>query len=145
MKGTVKDVSRLLLLTKSRIYALVKLGILPKATAGGGFDIDSCVQSYVRYLKRPTGAVDQEIRLKKLKADLLEMKCRQRAGELVEWATITPLAFQRDREIRDTVLNVPDRISGLLHAAQSMEEVHRLLTKELTQCLEGLSDEKKPD
>jgi hypothetical protein len=79
--------------------------------------------------------------LKKLKADLLEMKCRQRAGELLEKRIWDHTAWQMYRATRDAFLNIGSRIGGLVAAEQDAAACSRIVDREITTVLWDLSAE----
>ena len=61
-----------------------------------------------------------------------------RREKLVERGMMEKEAFARARQVRDGLLNIPDRIAGILAAEPDQARIHAMLTKELQQCLEGL-------
>ena len=78
-------------------------------------------------------------REKLARAKLAEYREQREKGELVQWAVIQRLAFERDRQVRDALLNIADRIAGLVAAESEQAKCHAIILKECLQCLEGLA------
>lgn len=72
---------------------------------------------------------------------ITELEYRQKAGELIPAKDVKDAAFQTARMVRDQLLNIPARISPILGAISDHREINRILTKEITQCLESLCSE----
>ncbi len=81
---------------------------------------------------------DAQRRKENALADLREMEVSRKRGELVERKQVEGEAFKTGRLVRDSILALPDRLSGVLAAETDQGKVHLLLTKELRQALEGL-------
>ena len=58
-------------------------------------------------------------RKKKIKALIAEIDYLEKAGRLVDAKHMEVIAFQTYRDVRDGVLNLPDRLSGALAAKVS--------------------------
>jgi len=137
--GSKRQLAEMLNLSERRITDLVTAKILP-ARGAKGFDLVASVRGYLAFLKAKTGSLTAErTRVAKLKGDLLELDLSERAGTLVKKDAVRQQTFIEARRTRDGVLNVPARISGLLAAESNQHVIHTLLTKELMQTLEGLS------
>jgi phage terminase Nu1 subunit (DNA packaging protein) len=74
----------------------------------------------------------------RFKARLAELELEQREGKLVEADVVQREAFKASRQVRDALLNLPDRVAGLLAAETNQFKVHQLLTKEIRRALEDL-------
>ena len=72
------------------------------------------------------------------KAELARLEFEQVSGKLVEKEKVEAEAFRLARLVRDSVLNVPARIAGIIAAETDQRKVHDLLEKELRQALEPL-------
>jgi hypothetical protein len=70
---------------------------------------------------------------------LLEAKVKTKIGQLVSLEDVKKVAFARGRIIRDSMLNIPDRISSLLATENDASKIHEILTKEIREALEELS------
>ncbi|MDH3279813.1 MAG: hypothetical protein OEQ18_01640 [Gammaproteobacteria bacterium] len=86
---------------------------------------------------------------KQFQALLAELDYEERAARLVDVKQVEVEAFQAFREVRDGILNVADRIAGVVASVSSeadisqterQEKIHTILTRELTEVLEGISD-----
>jgi phage terminase Nu1 subunit (DNA packaging protein) len=74
----------------------------------------------------------------RFKARLAELELEQREGKLVEADVVQRESFKAARQVRDALLNLPDRVAGLLAAETNQFKVHQLLTKEIRRALEDL-------
>jgi len=79
---------------------------------------------------------DAMTRDKYYSAALKKQKLDQIAGTLTLKADEEKEAFECARQLRDTILNVPGRISSILAAETNAFEVDKLLSQELSQALE---------
>jgi phage terminase Nu1 subunit (DNA packaging protein) len=69
---------------------------------------------------------------------LAELELEQREGKLVEADVVQREAFKAARQVRDALLNLPDRVAGVLAAETNQFKVHQMLTKEIRRALEDL-------
>ena len=83
-----------------------------------------------------------QIRKENALAELRELELGRKKGELIERVKVEADAFRIGRTVRDALLALPDRLSGVLAAESSQQKIHALLTKEFRQCLEALSNTK---
>jgi hypothetical protein len=70
---------------------------------------------------------------------ILEARAKAEIGQLVSLEDVKKVAFARGRIIRDSMLNIPDRISSLLATENDASKIHEILTKEIREALEELS------
>lgn len=77
----------------------------------------------------------------KFKMRLAELELEQREGKLVEADVVQRESFKAARQVRDALLNLPDRVAGVLAAETNQFKVHQLLTKEIRRALEDLKFE----
>jgi hypothetical protein len=61
------------------------------------------------------------------------------SGKLIDSDEVRRDGFETGRRVRDSVLSIPDRISPILAGLTDVDEIHRTLSKELREALEGLS------
>ncbi len=73
------------------------------------------------------------------KAKLLEIKARVEAGKYVDADEGKVAAFNRARVVRDSLLNIPERLAAVLAAEEDASRVHALLHAEIRSALEDLS------
>lgn len=70
---------------------------------------------------------------------LLEAKVKEEIGRLIDAEDVRKTAFAMGRIIRDSILNIPDRVSALIATITDASQIHEILTNELRQVLEELS------
>lgn len=73
------------------------------------------------------------------KAALLKIELDEKAGRLVEAEQVKIAAFNKSRQVRDALLNIPDRISPILAAETDELRVAEILNQEIKAALEELS------
>lgn len=74
-------------------------------------------------------------------AKISKLVFEEKMGQLVSADDVKTRAFEVSRLVRDTVLNLPSRISAELAAETNPDLIYATLTRELTQALDGLSAE----
>lgn len=77
----------------------------------------------------------------RFKARLAQLELEQREGKLVEAEVVRKEAFKAARQVRDALLNLPDRVAGELAAETNQFKVHQRLTQEIRRALEDLKFE----
>ncbi len=73
-------------------------------------------------------------------AALLKIDIDQRTSKLVSAEQVKKAAFDQARMLRDSLLNIPERIGAILAAESDQGKITSLLTTEIRQALEGLSE-----
>lgn len=76
-------------------------------------------------------------------AELRELELRKRQGELVEVSAIERQAFETGRQVRDALLSLPERLSGIFAAEPQQDKIFDLFTKELQLVLSTLTQEER--
>jgi phage terminase Nu1 subunit (DNA packaging protein) len=129
-------------LSENRIAQLISHGVLPKALGRGQFDLTASVRAYLQYLRlNSRGTLAQErTRLTKAKADKEELLFRLRSKELIEVSVVEKTLFEKGRQIRDALQSLADRLAGILAPVNDQTKVHAILTKEVHQALEALTE-----
>lgn len=74
-------------------------------------------------------------------ARLKKLDWEQKSGLLVEAEAVKSEAFKLARTVRDSMLNIPDRIAAELAAESDTFRVHARLTEEIRKVLEGFGNE----
>ncbi len=73
-------------------------------------------------------------------ARLAELRLDQSIGKLIERSAVDFALDDLGATLRGLMDNFPDRLAPLIHASQSMEEVHSILTQAADEVLRDLSD-----
>lgn len=73
-------------------------------------------------------------------ARLTKLDYEQRSGKLVSVDEIQVVAFNRFRQFRDGMLNIPDRLAAVLAAESDAGRVHELLATEIRKALVEFAD-----
>lgn len=74
----------------------------------------------------------------RFKARLAELEMEEREGKLIEADAAKREAFRVARQVRDALLNLPDRVAGELAAETNQFKVHQRLVAEIRRALEEL-------
>jgi hypothetical protein len=73
------------------------------------------------------------------KAKLTKLEYKEKSGKLTNVEDVKKAAFNKARQVRDTILGIPDRISAIIAAESNVSKVKKIMIKELRQALEVLS------
>ena len=73
------------------------------------------------------------------KAALRKIELDEKTGRLVEAEQVKIAAFNKSRGIRDSLLNIPDRVAPILAAETDGFRISEILNQELKAALEELS------
>lgn len=76
----------------------------------------------------------------KYNAKIAKLEFEERSGRLVCAEKIKKDAFKLGRNIRDSILNIPDRVAAQLASETEAFEVHKILKDELTKALSELCE-----
>lgn len=74
----------------------------------------------------------------RFKARLAQLELEEREGKLVQVDDVKRESFRVARMVRDSLLNLPDRVAGELAAETNQFKVHQRLVLELRRALEEL-------
>lgn len=79
-------------------------------------------------------------------AELARLEVEEKQGQLVAADEVRKTAFAVARQVRDGLLNIPDRVSAELAAMTDQFEIHTRLTAEIRKALQGvISSTDEPD
>lgn len=84
---------------------------------------------------------DSRARREAADAELAELKLEKEKGKLVDAEEVRAAAFKAARTVRDSMMNIPDRLAGELAAETDHFRIHKKLTDEIRKALEGLQFE----
>lgn len=91
----------------------------------------------------PDDALSELLKKTKIKKEMecvkaLEMKNKAKSGEWVSAEDVKATAFKVGREVRDGLLNIPDRIADQLAVMHDAHAIYRLLHQEIRCIIEAL-------
>lgn len=86
----------------------------------------------------PISYAEARAQHERFKARLAQLELEQREAKLVEAETVKREAFRVARLVRDSLLNLPDRVAGELAAETNQFKVHQRLVSEIRRALEDL-------
>jgi len=87
----------------------------------------------------PTLLLKTRIKSEVERAKLLEIKARVEAGKYVDADDVKVAAFNKARVVRDSLLNIPERLAAVLAAEGDERQVHQILVTEIRSALEELT------
>ena len=87
----------------------------------------------------PTLLLRTRIKSEVERSRLLEIKAKVEAGKFVDADEVKAAAFNRARVVRDSLLNIPDRLAAVIAAEADATTIHALLSTEIRQALEELT------
>ena len=135
------ELGEALCLSTQRINQLVKEGILPAPIEGKYLPRDA-VSAYVRHLRQREAGKSQAgeaVTRLQLENQMRRIKLQRIAKELVPVAQVQKDWFECGRRVRDGLLNLPSRLSGVFAAELSQDKIFELFTKEIHTVLTELS------
>ena len=140
-RWTATELAAALLLSVQRINQLVKEGVLP-APIDGRYGPTESVAAYVGHLRQREAGKSQAgeaVRKLQLENEMRQIKLQRIAGELVPVAQVQKDWFEVSRRVRDGLLNLPSRLSGVFAAESNQEKIFDSFTKEIHVVLTELS------
>ena len=120
-------------LSAQRLGVLCKQGVLPLPT-DGLHEPKGAVAAYVRHLKQREEGKSQAgeaVRKLQLENEMRTLKLQRIAGELVPIERVRKDWFESTRRVRDGLLNLPNRLSGVFAAESNQEKIFELFNKEV--------------
>jgi len=73
-------------------------------------------------------------------AKMAALKYKTEAGELIASGPVKVLFFELGQKVQSNMLAIPGRVSAIIAAQQNEKKIYDLLTDEITQALESLSN-----
>ena len=73
-------------------------------------------------------------------ARLAKIEYEERVGKLVSRDEIQVAAFNKFRQFRDQLLNIPERVTAMLAAESEPAKVHAILSEEIRRALNDFAD-----
>ena len=75
------------------------------------------------------------------RARILELEREEKEQSLIPAEEVRKTLFTKGRMLRDAFLNIPDRVAAELAGISDERQIHKILTREITDCLADLSRE----
>jgi hypothetical protein len=100
------------------------------------------VAAYVRHLKKKdegSSKAGEEVKKIQLENEMRHIRLQKIAGELVPIDRVQADWFESTRRVRDGLLNLPSRLSGVFAAESSQEKIFEAFTKEVHAVLTELT------
>lgn len=143
-KLSLKGLSKAFGVSQVSIRNWITKGIPCKRTSRGyTFDLTEAIQwrEKQQESKQSSNNEYEAARTEKeiYRAKMAKLNYEKMDGTLIEAQAVKDLMFSTARLTRDSILNIPGRLSALL-ANQPREKVNEMLTKELRQALENLAN-----
>lgn len=111
------------------------------------FDLSACIkwrETYLQESKKGNDAYEAARTEKEIyRAKMAKLNYERMDGTLVLAAEVQKAAFSKARQVRDSLLNIPNRVSPIIAAEHDAKKVNEILTNEIRQCLETLAGDLK--
>lgn len=131
--------------SRQRFHTLKKKGKI-KFTPDGKVD-DKATDKTLDASRQAAHVVQQRSPSKQVldyyQAKTAQLDYEVKIGKLVLKEDVAREAFKVARRVRDAMLNIANRLSGIVAAETDQAKVHTLITREIHQALEGLAQESK--
>jgi len=132
--------------SETTVAVWVKKGVPHWRTKTGGYHFTvNEVRRWRAANLAPTGPstyAEARARKESALAGLRELQLKVRTAELVTKASVEKAVVAMARWSQDRMENIPPRVSGICAAERDQGKIFKLLTKEIRQALEDLSDER---
>ncbi|MCF6154870.1 MAG: hypothetical protein E3K36_06375 [Candidatus Brocadia sp.] len=143
-KVNLRQLSKIMQVSTVTIRSWFSKGAPHERSHRGYFcDPDAVFKWREQYLseKKQNGSEYEKARTERMLwlARQSQLNYERESGKLVGAAEVRQAAFATARQVRDSLFCIPARISPILGAISDHREINRILTKEITQCLENLS------
>lgn len=128
-------------ISAQRLGELCRQGVVPRPE-NGLHDPKIAVAVYVRHLKKKdegSSKAGEEVRKIQLENEMRKIRLQKIAGELVPVDRVQKDWFEFSRRVRDGLLNLPSRLSGVFAAESNQEKIFDSFTKEIHVVLTELS------
>lgn len=128
-------------ISAQRLGVLCKQGVVP-LPEDGLHDPKIAVAAYVRHLKKKdegSSKAGEEVKKIQLENEMRQIRLQKIAGELVPVDRVQKDWFESTRRVRDGMLNLPSRLSGVFAAESNQEKIFESFTKEVHAVLTELS------
>lgn len=116
-----------------------------KSAKGYQFDLAVCIkwrENYLQESRKGSDAYESAKTEREIyRARITKLNFERLEGSLVPAKDVREAAFEKARLLRDQLLNIPNRVSPILAAERDQKKVNEILTQEIRQCLESLSQE----
>jgi hypothetical protein len=129
-------------ISPQRLGVLCRQGVVPMPE-NGLHDPKVAVAAYIRHLKTKeegSSKAGEEVKKIQLENEMRQIRLQKIAGELVPVARVAKDWFEVTRRVRDGLLNLPSRLSGVFAAESSQEKIFDSFTKEIHTVLHELAN-----
>lgn len=135
------DLAEVFGISAQRLGVLCKQGVVP-LPQDGLHDPKLAVAAYVRHLKAKdegSSKAGEEVRKIQLENEMRQIRLQKIAGELVPVDRVQKDWFEATRRVRDGLLNLPSRLSGVFAAESNQDKIFESFEKEVHAVLAELS------
>jgi len=82
--------------------------------------------------------IKTQIRKETAITKIKELDLAEKSGKLINSEKVRECAFDAARQVRDSMLNIPDRVSAILSSERDEIKVREILTREIREALKEL-------
>lgn len=141
----LKALSRAFGVSSVTVRSWLDKGLPNKRTSQGyTFDLSEAIQWREKYLQeaqKGSGEYEKARTEKEIyRAKMAKLNYERMDGSLVPVEAVKKQAFETARQVRDSLLNIPNRVSPIVAAEHDSKRVNEIFTQEIRQCLEYLSN-----
>lgn len=129
--------------SRQYVSQLVKSGVIE--LINGLVDVEQADATLESNKELSTLLLKIRIKNETERGKLLEARVKAEIGALISVEDVKVAAFKKGRMVRDSLMNIPDRLSSLLASIDDSNKIHEILSKEIKTALEELSRDSLPD
>jgi hypothetical protein len=147
---TISEYAKRKKLSRQYLYNLIYSGVLAEAiekTAGilkiDEKKADKALALHIEKKSvsdRDSSLTAERVRTQSLRARLLEQELQKKTGKLIDVEQVRAAAMETGQMVRDSLLQIPDRISAICAAETDEHKVRLILDEEIRSSLERLAD-----
>ena len=140
----ISTVSKLANMSERRYRQLASEEVVPGVKKGKVPFIEAIQALFAYKDKLISGSgnlslTDERTRLTKAQADKAELDLQENRNDLTRVDGVEMAAFKAGNATKESMLNIPDRVSSLLAAESNKNKIYKMLTTEINQVLEVLA------
>lgn len=146
-----KEVAEHLDLSESRVNQLLKEGILSKGRGQDAYDLNHCRIQYIRYMRDSafgeqanTSLNDVKIKLVQAQGEKAELEARLLKGKVIPTEEVQDYWIDFVSNCKAKLLALPSKLAHRIHGAEDHNEIEEILTADVYEALQELSEDGIP-
>jgi len=136
--GNGNALAKRLQVSRQRVSQMKKAGKVLFKPRSREIDEDATARMHQERLAVQQASPSRQIR-DHYDAKMAKLQYERAIGLVVDIDKVKKATFEAGRRVRDNLENLPARLSGIFAAERDQQKIFALFTKEIHNCLEGLT------